>query len=146
MVISLSRLNRVIAVTEGHDNLGAEKGIAKAEDFVKGWRATDPGFDFPWINFQTMFDMLAAAINKAGSLDPMQIALALEGMKMKDLLGHENVMRADDHQLIEPFYVSQLVRNVKYDSEKTGLGWRTQARIDAADLMQPHTCKMQRPK
>lgn len=137
--------DRLFSVSEFHPNVPVEEKNAEAEQFVAEWRKRHD-FDLFQINVVTMFDMLAAAINKAGSLDPMQIALALEGMKMKDLLGHENVMRADDHQLIEPFYVSQLVRNVKYDSEKTGLGWQTQARVDAADLVQPHSCKMQRPK
>jgi branched-chain amino acid transport system substrate-binding protein len=34
---------------------------------------------------------------------------------------------------------------VKYDSEKTGLGWKTAAIIKAADLNQPTTCRMKRP-
>ena len=49
-----------------------------------------------------MFEMLAAAINKAGSTDALKVALALEGMKVKDLMGDENIMRKDDHQLLSP--------------------------------------------
>ena len=37
-----------------------------------------------------MFDMLTDAINKAGSTDPLKVALALEGMQQKDLFGQES--------------------------------------------------------
>ena len=137
--------DRLFSVSEVHPNVPVEENNAAAEAFVTEWRKKHD-FDLFQINVVTMFEMVVAAINKAGSLDPQKIALALEGMKVTDLLGHENIMRADDHQLIEPFYVSQLVKNVKYDSEKTGLGWKTQTRVDSADLVQPHSCKMQRPK
>ena len=54
-------------------------------------------------------------------------------------------MRKDDHQLIHPFYQSVLTKDVKYDSEKTGLGWKTQTMANAAELTQPTICKMKRP-
>ncbi len=137
--------DRLFSVSEFHPNAPVEENKPEAEQFVVDWRKKHD-FDLFQINVVTMFDMVVAAINKAGSLDPIKIAEALEGMRVTDIMGHENIMRAEDHQLIEPFYVSQLVKGVKYDSEKTGLGWKTQARADTKDLMQPHTCKMQRPK
>lgn len=137
--------DRLFSVSEFHPNVPVEENNAEAETFVVEWRKKHD-FDLFQINVVTMFDMVVAAINKAGSLDPVKIALALEDMRMTDIMRHENIMRGEDHQLIEPFYVSQLVRGVKYDSEKTGLGWRTHLRADVKDLMQPHSCKMQRPK
>jgi len=136
--------NRLFSVSEFHPNAPVEENNAEGERFVTEWRKNHD-FDLFQINVMTMFEMVVDAINKAGSLDPLKIALALEDMKKKDFMGHDNLMRKDDHQMIESFYVSQLVRGVKYDSEKTGLGWRTQSRTDAANLMQPHSCKMQRP-
>jgi len=138
-------LNRVIAVLEGHDNMGAEGNLAQAEEFVRLWRATDPGFDFPWINFQTMFDMLAAAIDKAGGTDPLKVALALEGIQAPDIYGKMNIMRAADHQLLQPFYTALLTKPVKWDSEKTGLGWKTQSVSTTEQLTFPTSCKMKRP-
>ncbi len=137
--------NRVLAVLEGHDNMGVEQGNAKAEEWAKGFRATDPGFDYPWINFQTMFDMLAAAITKAGGTDPLKVALALEGMEVTDLYGARNVMRKDDHQLLQPFFTALFTKPVKYDSEKTGWGWKTETRSSLEDLTFPTQCKMKRP-
>lgn len=137
--------NRVIAVVEGHDNMGVELGNAKAEEWVKGFRATDPGIDYPWINFQTMFDMLAGAINKAGSTDPLKVAVALEGAQAPDLYGEMNTMRKEDHQLLQPFYTALFTKPVKYDSEKTGWGWKTQTKATTQDLTFPTACKMKRP-
>ena len=64
-----------------------EQNNAEAEEFVTEWRATHD-FDFiPSSTIVTMFQMLAAAINKAGSTDALKVALALEGMKVNDLIG-----------------------------------------------------------
>ena len=54
-------------------------------------------------------------------------------------------MRKDDHQLLMPYYEGLLTKDVKYDAEKTGLGWKTDATLTAAELTLPTTCKMKRP-
>jgi branched-chain amino acid transport system substrate-binding protein len=58
-------------------------------------------------------------------------------------------MRPDDHQLFEPLFimVADKVngRDVKYDMEGTGIGPRTEARIEPADMLLPTRCKMVRP-
>ncbi len=92
-----------------------------------------------------MFVMLAQAIDKAGSTDALKVAEALEGLHAKDMLGNDYWMRADDHQLMEPLYASVFVKDVKYDSEGTGLGWKTELVVKADDLAQPTVCKMKRP-
>ncbi len=94
---------------------------------------------------KTMWDMFAAAAKKAKSNDPVKVARALEGMKMTTSLG-EVEMRADNHQLLQPLFVSTLARNVKYDVEGTGLGWKTDAKVDGKATALPTTCKMERPK
>jgi branched-chain amino acid transport system substrate-binding protein len=138
--------NRTVTVLEGDDNIGAETHDAAAEDFVKRWRATKPGFDYVWTNFQTTFDMLAAAVNKAGSTDPLKVALALEGMQVKDVYGKVNTMRKDDHQIQMPLYTVLFTKPVPNDSEGTGWGWKTESSVGAEDLTFPTTCKMKRPK
>ena len=92
-----------------------------------------------------MFEMLQKAINQAGSVDPLKIALALEGMEITDALGQKEIMRRDDHQLIDPLYVAVFTKDVKYDSEHTGYGWKTIMTVPASGLAQPTTCKMKRP-
>ena len=92
-----------------------------------------------------MWEMFAAAAKKAQSNDPVKIARALEGMKMATPLG-EVEMRADNHQILQPLYVSTLAKGVKYDSENTGLGWKTDAKVEAKATALPTTCKMERPR
>jgi len=88
--------------------------------------------------------MFAAAAKKAGSNDPVKVARALEGLKMQTPLGDVE-MRADNHQLLQPLYVSTLERNQKYDVEGSGLGWRTDAKVEGKATALPTTCKMDRP-
>ena len=93
-------------------------------------------------------EMLAAAMNKAGTIDPVTVGYALEGMKYVGPSG-ESWMRAEDHQLIAPLYILNLVKagqpGVKHDIEGTGLGWKTEAFIDAKDAVPPMKCQMERP-
>ena len=42
--------------------------------------------------------------------------------------------------------MSTLSKGVKYDSEESGLGWKTDAKVDAKATALPTTCKMERPK
>jgi branched-chain amino acid transport system substrate-binding protein len=138
--------NRTIAVMEGHDNMASEMGNAAAADWIKGWRDTKPTSDYVWVNFDTTFRMLAAAITKAKSTDALKIALALEGMQTPDVYGKMNTMRKADHQIQMPMYTAEFTKPVKYDSEGTGWGWKTVATVPAEDLTFPTSCKMKRPK
>ena len=66
-------------------------------------------------------------------------------MEQKDLYGVTNIMRKDDHQLLYPYYEGVFTKDVKYDAEKTGLGWKTEFTTTVADETLPTTCKMKRP-
>jgi branched-chain amino acid transport system substrate-binding protein len=138
-------VDRVYAALDFHHNIPSEVGNTAADAWIKGFHDKYPDFDYTWINYRTMFEMLQAAINKAGAVDPMKIALALEGMEITDAVGQPNTMRRDDHQLIDQFYAAVFTKGVKYDSEHTGFGWKTVKTIPAANLAQPTTCKMKRP-
>ena len=92
------------------------------------------------------FEMVQAGVNKAGTLDVTKIAYALEGLAVKDFLGYDAVMRKDDHQINTVYHVGTFQKaGVKYDSEGTGLGWKTSATVLAKDVEQPTSCKMKRP-
>jgi len=135
---------RLTSVMENHENIPVEEQNAEAEEFVKKWRATHD-FAFIGVPELTQLEMMARAINAAGSTDAVKVALALEGMHQKDLFGADNIMRKEDHQLLQPYYEAVLTRNVKYDVEKTGLGWKTEFKTTVADETLPTTCKMKRP-
>src|ERR1700712_5178743 len=136
---------RVTSVYEYSGNVPVDLKVADAEKFGNDWRANH-GTDFSTINFITMFDMVAKAIDKAGSTDALKVALALEDMHVKDMVGQENIMRKEDHQLLMPYYAGVFSKDVKYDSEHTGFGWKTFMTASAADLTLPTICKMKRPE
>jgi len=136
--------NRLTSIMEFHDNVPVEEHNPAAEAFVQGFRER-ANFNFIPLDYVTMFRMLTTAINQAGSTDALKVALALEGLKVTDMMGDANEMRAADHQLLSPLHEAVFTRGVKYDAEKTGLGWKTEAKLSAADLTVPTICKMKRP-
>ncbi|HEX7812618.1 MAG TPA: branched-chain amino acid ABC transporter substrate-binding protein, partial [Burkholderiales bacterium] len=106
------------------------------------------GEDWSFQSVRSIVRMLAAAMEKAKSADPLPVARALEGMRMQGDNG-EMWMRAEDHQLFVPLYVATLARagskGVVHDWENTGFGFRADARIEARDFTLPTTCRMSRP-
>jgi branched-chain amino acid transport system substrate-binding protein len=129
-------------VSEWHRNAAPELDASVAA-FSKRYPGKEN--EYAYWRAKTMWDMFAAAAEKAQSNDPAKVARAMEGMKMTTSLGDVE-MRADNHQLLQPLFVSTLARNVKYDSEGSGLGWKTDARIEGKATALPTTCKMERPK
>jgi branched-chain amino acid transport system substrate-binding protein len=116
-----------------------------AEKFASDWTKAHES-EFSEINYWTMLKMVKAAIEKVGSTDALKVALALEDMHATDMVGQDNVMRKDDHQLLMPYYTAVFTKNAKHDSENTGLGWKTISESTAQDLALPTVCKMKRPQ
>jgi branched-chain amino acid transport system substrate-binding protein len=135
---------RLSSIIEFDPNVPVELNKPDAEAFSNGWRASHDT-DFSEVPFLTMFQMLAKAINQAGSTDALKVALALEDMKGTDLVGAPVQMRKQDHQLLMPYYAGTFTKNVKYDAEKTGLGWKTDSIATTEDLTLPTVCQMKRP-
>jgi branched-chain amino acid transport system substrate-binding protein len=135
---------RLSSIIDFDPNVPVELNKPDAEAFTSGWRANHET-DFSEVPFLTMFQMLAKAINQAGSTDALKVALALEDMKMTDLVGAPVQMRKQDHQLLMPFYAGTFTKDVKYDAEKTGLGWKTTSIATTEDLTLPTVCQMKRP-
>jgi len=104
--------------------------------------------DFYVSDIYTVVEMLAKAVKDAKSADPVKVAYAMEGMKVKAING-EVEMRAADHQLQQPLYISTWTKvngkDVKYDQENTGYGWHNDQKIDAYVASQPTSCQMKRP-
>ena len=138
----------------GKDGIGIVKQISEyhnnalpeldpdAAAFRKRFTGKDD--EFGYYRLKTTFDMIASAASKAKSNDPVKLAKALEGMKVNTTVG-EAEMRADNHQILQPMFVSTWSDNVKFDVEKTGLGFKTDVKLNAKDTALPTTCKMQRP-
>jgi branched-chain amino acid transport system substrate-binding protein len=59
-------------------------------------------------------------------------------------------MRADNHQLIQPLFIASVLKadgkEVRFDQDHSGMGWKTERRIEGKDTIIPTTCKMDRPQ
>jgi branched-chain amino acid transport system substrate-binding protein len=135
-------VGNVKQVTEWHKNVMPE---ADPDQLAYEKRFTGKEDDFSFWRIKTMFEMWVEAMKKAKSSDPVKVGKALEGLKYKTALG-EVEMRADNHQLLQPLFISTMSDKVKYDVEKTGVGFVTNGRIEAKDTATSTTCKMERPK
>ena len=143
-----SGVGSVLAVAEWQPNAGGAASDAFYTAFRK--RFPDPKDDYLHTRIQAMVEVLVAAMEKAGTTDPTAVARAMEGLRFdgKRLNGvHQGVMRAADHQFLQPLLVSVMdkagTKGVTFDVEGSGYGFRTLRRVEAGDP--PHSCKMQRP-
>jgi branched-chain amino acid transport system substrate-binding protein len=133
-------------VSMWHNNVGDAASNALAEAYRK--RFPDAKDDFFFLSLKNGVEMLARAMNQAKSTDPAKVAKVLEGMKFQSITG-EDEMRADSHELLQPLFISSFVKaggkGVKFDVERTGMGFKTVGRVEAKDTALPTTCKMERP-
>lgn len=129
----------------GYWNVNNEKfvGADVAMGFLKKFND-----DYYTMATYTGIELLAKAFKETKSTDPVKVAKALEGMKADSLNG-EVEMRKTDHQLLQPLYIAKWVKlnrkDVKYEQEKTGYGWKTVALLPTYLATQPTSCQMKRP-
>ncbi|HVZ45797.1 MAG TPA: branched-chain amino acid ABC transporter substrate-binding protein [Ramlibacter sp.] len=122
----------------------------KGSELLTAFRKKYPGDDINVPNIPNVFAMVAAAVLKAKSTEPVKVAYAMEGMKMNGL-ADEIEMRKSDHQLQQPLYVTTYVKvdgkdkDLKFDTDGSGYGWKTIKRLDAFVASQPTSCQMKRP-
>ena len=142
-------IGAVHAVAEWHPNVGGEA----SDSFYAGFRQRfpDPRDDYVHVRMQVLVEMLAAAIERAGSAEPTAVARTLPGLVFdaRTLGGlHGGVMRAGDHQFQQPLVVSVMDRagapGVRHDVEGSGFGFRTVRRFEAREVEMAHACKMTR--
>ncbi len=104
--------------------------------------------DFYVSDLYTVIEMVAKAAKETNSVDPVKVAFAMEGMKVKAVNGDVE-MRAVDHQLQQPLYISTWAKvdgkKVKYDQENTGYGWSMDQKVESYVATQPTSCQMKRP-
>jgi branched-chain amino acid transport system substrate-binding protein len=132
--------------TQWHANIGGDKAAKGRQAYEE--KFPDAKEDLYFTSHRIALEMLAKAMEQSKSLDPAVVGKAMEGMKIDEDAG-EVVMRADNHQLIQPLFVSTYSKvdgkEVKFDVEKTGNGFKTDRRIEGKDTIMPTTCKMNRP-
>ncbi len=126
-------------ISEYHANLG----IPELETMAAAFEAKYNSQFYYW-RVVNEIDMLAAAMKQADSSDPAKVGQALSTMVQKTPLG-EAAMRPDNHQLLQPMFVSELEPGTKFTFPDNKMGFKTISRIEAEAQRQPTTCKFQPP-
>lgn len=135
--------HQVFQITEGFANSGNKAAM----EYEKAFR-TKVNLSLWYPRAVNEMRMFKAAAEKANSIDPVKVAAALEDLKFEVLDGGEGLMRKDDHQFLQPIYISslgKLAANEPFDEESTGWGWHLVSRIDTPQATVSTTCKMARP-
>jgi branched-chain amino acid transport system substrate-binding protein len=139
-------VGRVLAVAEWHYNADTPGMRQTYQAFRQ--RFPKPSDDYFHARMQLMIEMLAKAAAAAGSIEPVAIARALEDLSIEQG-GVALTMRGSDHQVQTDLYVSMMERagtaGVVHDIEGSGFGFRTVARLAAAEVSEPSACRMSRP-
>lgn len=124
-------------------NGGSERGLAFLDGYCKQYKE-----DYLNVQQGVMIEMFAQAVDRAHSVDPLKVALALEGMTYDYIFGPVQ-MRADNHQLINPLFLTSVAKmngkDVRLDWDHSGLGWKVEHRTEGKNTILPTTCKMERP-
>mgnify|MGYP000850435527 FL=1 len=132
---------RVFAVAYGHYNMGGEIQRLQAE-FKK--KMND---DLTQMSIYNTFMLLDTAFAKTKSTDPVKVAAALEGMKIKSFNGEIEV-RKTDHQLQQGLYITRWDKaggKFPYDAENTGYTMAPVKYYEPYVASTPTSCQMKRP-
>jgi branched-chain amino acid transport system substrate-binding protein len=131
------------AIVEHNTNLPMPDAQAT---YVDGYEAAYPDDNYYYHRIHNAMNMLSMAADKAGSTEPKAIAFALEGMTYDSPTGTVT-MRADNHQILQPMFMSTFSDDVQRGVEGLPLGWKSGEadRIEAEATATETTCKMKRP-
>ena len=139
-------LGRVIAVADWLPNVPGEASAQFYKSFRQ--RFPKPSEDYVHLRMQLMIEALAQAVEKAGSTDPVAVAMQLEKARVS-IAGQTGSMRAQDHQFQQPLVVGVMARQgtpgVPFDVEGSGYGFKVVRQIKAEQARLPSTCLMVRP-
>jgi len=145
-----------ITKTFGADGKGVIKLVAEGaanppasdrmSNYIKGFKAKNPDFDITQTRITNAAEMLAKAIDKAGSVDVVKVAYALEGMEHDSIWGGKVTMRAADHQAIQNVHIlAHTDENIVHDLDNSKFGLLVESTIENAGMNSGTTCEMTRP-
>jgi branched-chain amino acid transport system substrate-binding protein len=131
-------------VAEGQINPPASD---RAAEYYKAFKAKHPDGNISQGRITNVIEMLARAIDEAGSADDVvAIAKALEGMEHDNLWGGKVKMREVDHQLIQDVHIHAHTNDgITFDYDNSGFGLVSESKVEMAAMDSPTTCKMRRP-
>ncbi|PLS20394.1 branched-chain amino acid ABC transporter substrate-binding protein [Neptunicoccus cionae] len=134
----------IYLVSEGAVNPPASDRTAA---YVEGFEAKYPDHDITQPRIANTIEMLAKAINEAGTAtDVVKVAQALEGMEHDSIWGGKLYMRPDDHQIIQNVDIQEHTsEGIQFFMDASDWGMKLVSEVEMAGMDSPTTCKMKRP-
>lgn len=119
----------------------------RADAYAKAFKAKYPETDIGQPRITNVIEMLARAIEAAGSdSDMVKIGSALEGMEHDSIWGTKVKMRASDHQAIQDVHIlAHTDENIDHDFDNSGYGLVVEKTVEMASADIATSCKMNRP-
>lgn len=119
----------------------------RASEYVKGFKAQYPDFDITQSRIANAAEMLAKAIDKAGSTDAVKVAYALEGLEHESIWGGQVMIRPEDHQAIQNIHILKHTNeSIDHDLDNSGYGLLIESTVENAAMDSATSCKMKRPE
>ena len=138
---------------KGHLNLVHEGQVNpppsdRASAYVDAFEAKYPDHDISQARIANAVEMLAKAIDIAGTADDVvPVALALEGMEHDSIWGGKVLMRPQDHQAIQNVHIgAHTNENIRHPLDNSEYGLLDTTTVEMAAMDSPTTCKMERPE
>ena len=139
-------VGKVLAVAEWMPNVAGAESVKFYQAFKQ--RFDKPSEDYVHLRMQMMMEALVQSIEKAGSSEPLAVALQLEKAEVS-MGGQRGKMRAQDHQFQQPLVVGIMAKQggseVPFDVEGSGYGFKTVKQFKASEVELPSSCKLLRP-
>ena len=137
---------------KGHLNLVHEGQLNppvsdRASAYVDGFEAKYPDHDISQARIANAVEMLARAIDAAGTADDVvKVAYALEGMEHDSIWGGKVFMRPQDHQAIQDVHVgAHTDENIRHPLDNSPYGLMDNVKVEMAAMDSATTCEMKRP-
>ncbi|MDP2368603.1 branched-chain amino acid ABC transporter substrate-binding protein [Rhodoferax sp.] len=140
-VLAAGGATEVYQIAYNHSNYTGEMGALMA-DYKKKFND-----DFYTFSIYNGIVLMAEAMAKAKSTDPMKVAAAMEGLSFKGFNG-ESQMRKTDHQLQQGLFISKWQKVDKknaYSVENTGYTFAPIKYLEPYIASTPTSCQMKRP-
>ena len=116
-------------------------------EFTAAYEAKNPHQDITQPRIVNALMMLATAIEKAGSAEPYDIAIAMEDMRITTMTGEEIWMRRDDHQAFQNLNISvHTNEGINIDTDNSGFALRTEFVVPRGETITQSSCRMTRPQ
>ena len=133
---------KVYQIAYAHYNMGGQTD-AWTKEFKQKYND-----DFYTYSIVRIFEVLSQAMLVAKSTDPIKVAQAMEGLKVKSSFAGEVEMRKSDHQLQQPLYMSVWQKadaKYPYSPEHTSMTLAPVAEYPNYVSSTPTSCQMKRP-